>query len=59
MSLNIINNLCTKQENWGLKSAVYNQEGFQIKSGLLWPLYDIGFIEFFDISSQSTELPQI
>jgi hypothetical protein len=30
----ITDNLCTKQENMGLKSASYNQERFQIKSKL-------------------------
>ena len=33
-AVNIADNLCTKQGNVGLKSAVYNQERFQIKSGL-------------------------
>ena len=33
-AVNITDSLCTKQENLGLKSAVYNQEWFQIKSGL-------------------------
>ena len=28
-----------KQGNSSIKSAVYNQEGFQIKSGLYWCLY--------------------
>ena len=31
---NITDNLCTKQGNSSKKSAVYNQEQFQIKSGL-------------------------
>ena len=32
--LNITDNLCTKERNSSIKSAVYNQEQFQIKSGL-------------------------
>ena len=32
--VNITDNLCTKQENMHLKSAVYNQEQFHIKKGL-------------------------
>ena len=32
--VNITDNLSTKQGNLGLKSTVYNQEQFQIKSGL-------------------------
>ena len=32
--LNITDNLCTKQGNVGLKSTVYNQDRFQVKSGL-------------------------
>jgi len=32
--VNITDNLCTKQENLGLKSAVSNQVRFEIKSGL-------------------------
>jgi hypothetical protein len=31
--VNITDKLCTKQGNMGLKSAVYNQERFQIKRG--------------------------
>ena len=31
---NITDNLYAKKGNLGLKSAVYDQEGFQIKSGL-------------------------
>ena len=31
--VDITDNLCTKQGNLGLKSRVYNQEQFQIKSG--------------------------
>ena len=35
--VNIIDNLCTKQEDSSIKSAVYNQEWFQIKRlGLGW-----------------------
>ena len=33
-AVNITDNLFTKQGNVGLKSAVYNQEQFQIKNGL-------------------------
>ena len=32
--VNITDNLCTKQENLGLKFAVSNQVRFEIKSGL-------------------------
>ena len=31
---NITDNLCNKQRNTSKRSAVYNQEQFQIKSGL-------------------------
>ena len=33
-AVNITDNLCTKQGNSSKKSVVYNQERFQIKSGL-------------------------
>ena len=33
-AVNIADNICTKQGNVGLKSAVYNQEQFQTKIGL-------------------------
>ena len=39
--LSITDNLCTKQGNVGLKSAVYYQERFQIKSVLSWRAYGI------------------
>ena len=31
--VNIIDNVCTKQGNVGLKSVVYNQSGFKTRAG--------------------------
>ena len=35
-AVDITEKLCTKQGNSSKKSVVYNQDRFQIKSGLLW-----------------------
>ena len=43
---NITNNLCNKQGNSSKKSAVYNQERFQIKSGFI--MSHVQYLTFFD-----------
>ena len=38
-AVTITDNICTKQGNSSKKSAVYNQELFQIKSRVKWRAY--------------------
>ena len=45
---NITDNLCSKQGNSSIKSVVYNQERFQIKSGLKWHVYGIQMEIYFE-----------
>ena len=43
--VDITNNFCTEQGHLGQKSTAYDQVQFQIKSGLLWRVYDTYLLE--------------